>query len=165
MADSAGIREATAAMYTTHGHVVLRRAQQILKNAQEAEDVLQEIFASLLQNPSSFEARSRATTFLYAMTTNRCLNRLRDRTTRKRLLERERRSDVVPARSENWTEMTEMLGRLPHDLAEVVVYYYLDEMTQDEIADQIGCSRRQVGHLLDRAVALWKSEEVRACPP
>jgi RNA polymerase sigma factor (sigma-70 family) len=61
--------------------------------------------------------------------------------------------------------MTEMLGRLPHDLAEVVVYYYLDEMTQDEIADQIGCSRRQVGHLLDRAVALWKSEEVRACPP
>ncbi len=32
----------------------------------------------------------------------------------------------------------------------MAVYYYLDEMTQDEIAALLGCSRRNVGRMLAR---------------
>jgi DNA-directed RNA polymerase specialized sigma24 family protein len=52
-----------------------------------------------------------------------------------------------------------LLARLPLELAEVVVYYYVDEMTHDEIAEQIGCSRRQIGNLLARAADVWRRQE------
>lgn len=45
----------------------------------------------------------------------------------------------------------EVLAQLPPPLAEVAVYYYYcDEMTHEEIAAVLGCSRRHVGHLVEQ---------------
>jgi len=49
------------------------------------------------------------------------------------------------------------LEQLPRALAEVAVYYYVDELSQQEIADLMGCSRRHVGHLIERLEA-WGQE-------
>jgi RNA polymerase sigma-70 factor (ECF subfamily) len=124
---------------------------QILNDEAEAQDVLQEIFMSLLHDPRQFIGVSSVTTFLYAASTNRCLNRLRNSKTRKRLLATRPTSEAVDARSEQLAQLRQLLTRLPAELAAVVVYSYLDEMTHEEIAEQIGCSRRQVGNLLERA--------------
>ncbi|MGB5809992.1 MAG: sigma-70 family RNA polymerase sigma factor, partial [Polyangiales bacterium] len=43
------------------------------------------------------------------------------------------------------------LELLPEELANAFVYYYVDQMTHAEIAEVMGCSRRQVGNLLERA--------------
>jgi DNA-directed RNA polymerase specialized sigma24 family protein len=43
-----------------------------------------------------------------------------------------------------------VLAQLPPELAEVAIYFHCDEMTQDEIAALLACSRRHVGHLLER---------------
>lgn len=56
----------------------------------------------------------------------------------------------------------QLLGRLPEQLAAVVVYHHLDGMTHEEISTVLGCSRRQVGYLLERAVASLQSEEQSA---
>jgi RNA polymerase sigma-70 factor (ECF subfamily) len=48
---------------------------------------------------------------------------------------------------------------MPDELAQVVVYAYVDEMTHQEIADVLRCSRRQVGNLLQRALELVGAEE------
>jgi RNA polymerase sigma-70 factor, ECF subfamily len=77
-------------------------------------------------------------------------------------LAKEPRAESVAARGEGWIEMRRMLAKLPDDLAQAVVYYYIDEMTHAEIAEQLGCSRRQVGNLLERAAAHWQKEEARA---
>jgi DNA-binding transcriptional regulator LsrR (DeoR family) len=37
---------------------------------------------------------------------------------------------------------------LPDDVAQVVVYYYIDEMTQDQIAEVLGIGRRAVAAAL-----------------
>src|SRR5262245_9365437 len=78
--------ERIAQVYAAHGHVVLRRARQILNDEAEAKDVLHEVFASLLARPEQFAGKSSVTTFLYSATTHLCLNRLRDGATRARLL-------------------------------------------------------------------------------
>ena len=52
--------------------------------------------------------------------------------------------------------MREALSTLDEELAGLAVYYYLDEMTHAEIAEQLGCSRRQVGYLLERLDAKLK---------
>jgi RNA polymerase sigma-70 factor (ECF subfamily) len=39
---------------------------------------------------------------------------------------------------------------VPEELAQAAVYYYADEMTHEEIAEVLRCSRRHVGDLLER---------------
>jgi len=137
-------------IYRDHGHVVLRRARRILGDEHEALEVLQEVFLSLAGRPAQFHGRSAPTTFLYRMTTNMCLNRLRDATRRRALLARETagRTDGAAPRAPAALEAVRLLARLPERLARVAVYHYVDEMTHDEIAELLGCSRRQVGNLV-----------------
>jgi RNA polymerase sigma-70 factor (ECF subfamily) len=51
---------------------------------------------------------------------------------------------------------------LPEDVAAAVVYHHLDGMTHAEVAELLGCSRRQVGYLLERAQGLWDRAEQTA---
>ena len=52
----------------------------------------------------------------------------------------------------------EILARLSEDEAALAVYLYCDELTHDEVAGLLGCSRRHVG---DLAKALRKRIEER----
>ena len=95
--------------------------------------------------------------FLYGATTHACLNRLRDGRTRARLTaERGTEwsgvggSEAGRPEGEVRVLLREAMLRLPRDLQEVAVYYYMDRMTQEEIAQVIGCSRRTVSDLLAR---------------
>lgn len=151
--------------YRQHGASVLRRARALLGNEQEAQDALQEVFLSLVQRPEQFQGGSSITTFLYAMTTNLCLNRLRNQRNRVRLAEQHLPApeEAGAPRSEDLSAVRQLLSRLPEAEARLVVYYYLDELTQDEIADLLGVQRRQVGRLLERLQARIREEERLAC--
>lgn len=149
-------RAAVAQAYRAYGHSVLRRARQILGGDQEADDVLQEIFMSLLDRPEQFAERSSLGTFLYAATTHLCLNRLRNRRNRERLLADHvtpLSAEKVAASPETMMVLRELLARVPEDQARAAVHYYLDGMSHAEIAVQLGCSRRHVGDLLERLQA------------
>src|SRR3569623_2627926 len=79
------------ALYRSYGHSVLRRARAILGSEADAYDVLHEIFAGLVSRPEQFRGASAPSTFLYAVTTNACLARLRDHRTRMRLVDEQDR--------------------------------------------------------------------------
>ena len=137
--------------YRTHGHHVLRRATRILGNDADAREVLQEVFLSLLAQPTQFAGTSSLTTWLYSATTHACLNRLRNERTRARLLDARGPSPPATQTSpEDALEVRRLLARLPDELARVAVHYYLDEMTQEEIASMLGRSRKHIGRLLVR---------------
>jgi RNA polymerase sigma-70 factor, ECF subfamily len=138
-------------LYREQAPAVLRRARQILRDEDEARDALQEIFLSLVDT-TQFEERGGTTSWFYVRTTNYCLNRLRDGKNRARLrAERGAASaSSAPPRGETLLIARDVLARLPAELAEVAVYYYCDEMTHDEIAALLRCSRRHVGNLVER---------------
>jgi RNA polymerase sigma-70 factor (ECF subfamily) len=140
-------------LFRAHGPMVLRRARRILGDADEAREALQDIFASLLDPHAGFRGRSSMTTWLYGITTHHCLNRLRDRKNRARLLDEAHLAAPVAAAApaEAIATAADLLARMPEELATVVVHYYLDEMSHAEIARLLGCSRRHVGDLLERA--------------
>lgn len=141
------------AAYRAHGPSVLRRARRLLGDEGEAREALQEVFVALAERPEGFDGRSSVLAWLYVATTHHCLNRLRDRRTRGRLLAAHAEAaprGTPPPPADQALALRELLGRLPDELASVAVYFYGDEMTQDEIAEVLGCSRRHVGHLLER---------------
>ncbi|MBP9113542.1 MAG: sigma-70 family RNA polymerase sigma factor [Polyangiaceae bacterium] len=143
------------AIYRTLAPMMYRRAFSILRTESEARDLVQEIFLGLLEREEEFRGQSSLTTWLYSVTTHACLNRLRDSRNRARLLKENidskegSETDRGPARS----EVRQTLERLPEDLCAVAIHYFLDEMTHEEIAEVLGCSRRHVGNLLVRLEA------------
>jgi RNA polymerase sigma-70 factor (ECF subfamily) len=148
------MKESIDRLYREYGHMVLRRARRILRDEQEALEVLQEVFVSLMEKPEQFGGKSRMTTWLYSVTTHACLNRLRNQRTRSRLL-REHVAPVVagktaPSPDAEAVLLGRLLATLPEDVAQAGVYYYVDEMTHAQIAVILDCSRRHVGDLLQR---------------
>ncbi len=116
----------------------------------------------LLREPHLYEGRSSMTTWLYRVTTNMCLNRMRNHKTRQRLLEAHVAPVVHEAHQDGadaWAVVRQFLDRMPEDLVRVAIFYSVDGMTHQEIAEVMGCSRRQVGNLLERARAWACSQE------
>ncbi len=142
-------------LYREHGHAVLRRARRLLRNDEDARDVMQDVFLDVFKHPDRFDARSSIATYLYAATTHACLNRIRDGKTRTRLvaIESAARTGQAPPRSESCALATEILARLSDDDAALAVYLYCDELTHQEIAELSGWSRRHVGDLAKRLLA------------
>jgi RNA polymerase sigma factor (sigma-70 family) len=122
---------------------------------------VQDVFVSLLERPEQFEGRSSLTTFLYGTTTHACLNRIRNQKNRARLLEREAWAGdegSAPLSPESRLTLHGLLRRMPDEWARAAVYHYMDDLTHDDIAALMGCSRRHVGNLLAR-VAAWAQTE------
>lgn len=157
---SGPVRSTLEAAYRSHGPSVLRRARSILGNDADAREVVQELFTSLLARPEQFSGQGSLMAFLYRATTNLCLNRLRNARNRLRLLSERGPPEASQApQAENRAVLGQVLARLPEDQAQALIYYYLDEMSHNEIAALLGCSRRHVGNLLERARAGLTAQE------
>ena len=118
---------------------------------------------SLVADPESLARAESPTAWFYATTTNRCINRLRDRNNRLRLLAKHAPPTTSQTPSaEDAAVLGDLLAGLSEDLARVAIYYYGDEMTHEEIATLLGCSRRQVGNLVEQLhQTLHATEEPR----
>jgi RNA polymerase sigma-70 factor (ECF subfamily) len=149
-------------LFRAYGPLVRRRARSILSDEQEAEDATQEVFLKVLASIKEFRGESQPSTWLYRITTNLCLNRLRDNRRHRGRLEEVATTRVVGASQrsaggggqghgeEGRLAIAALLRELPPELAEVAVYYHVDEMDQEEIASIVGVARRTVGYRLER---------------
>jgi RNA polymerase sigma-70 factor (ECF subfamily) len=130
----------------------VRKAQRLLRSREDAIDIVHALFAELIPKWN----RDVDLPYLYRAVTNRCLNAIRDRATRARLLEREAAAVAPIGRVRLEDEIVGVgllaaLGeRLDASHLEVLVARFVDDMTQDEIAAQLGLSRKTIGKRLDR---------------
>jgi len=136
--------------YKKYGAIVARRACRLLGSEEAAWEAVHHVFLSLLERPAQFEGRSSMLTFLYEATTHHCLNQLRNQKTRSRLLLGRGSAQLTDGRllPDDLSVLRQRLAQLPDELAQVAVYFHLDQMSYDEIAEVTGYCRRKVGQLL-----------------
>jgi RNA polymerase sigma factor (sigma-70 family) len=149
----AGVEGKARAFYEQYGRVVLSRARVLLGDGDAANDALQEVFLRLITSEAHIFDQPSPTGWLYRVTTNFCLNQLRDEKRRRELLaerdeSRANHSSAALDAPEARALMLEILSRVPEEIQEVAVYRYVDEMTHDEIAELMGLSPRTVGNRL-----------------
>lgn len=72
-----GDRQAFGLLIQKHQNLVFTLALRILKNHEEAQEASQDSFVRVYQCLSSFEGKSKFTTWLYRIVYNECLARLR----------------------------------------------------------------------------------------
>jgi RNA polymerase sigma factor (sigma-70 family) len=131
-----------AELYEKHAAAVYGRCRYLLKDDAEAKDALQDVFVKVLQGLPEFRAAASETTWILRIATHHCLNLLR---TRKALWREQLR--VAQADRKQETEAPDrrelvrvLLAAAPEEAQEVAVLYFVDELTQAEIALQIGRS-------------------------
>jgi RNA polymerase sigma factor (sigma-70 family) len=150
-------------LFEQHGPMVYRRALRILGNSADAEEALQEVFMRVLRGAEGFENRSEVTTWLYRITTNYCLNMVRDGKRRRELLEQNfpGDDDVGTDSSHQLMLLRGLLADADEQQALAAIYVYVDGMSQHEAAELLGVSRRTVGNLLER-FGVWAKERLRS---
>ena len=138
--------------YRRYAPALLRKAERMLQSHDDAQDIVQAVFVELLQQPTP----NTELAYLYRAVTNRCLNLLRDRSARARLLEHHDELLRGPIRvtCEQRTIDLDLLAKLAlvldREAAEILVYRFVDDMSQEEIAEFMGLSRKTIGVRLAR---------------
>lgn len=138
-------------LYRQHHRMVRRRVRRLVGDS-EADELVQQAFEQAVRKQHTFRGDSSPVTWLYQIATRTCLHHIRDTTRRGRLINtlgHPAWSRPVQAPSaETITFISEVWRKLDAELCEVGTYHYVDGLTQAEIAQLLGCSRRTVGNRL-----------------
>lgn len=134
-------------IYRAYGPALLRKASRILLNPDDASDIVQGLFVDIMQRGN----HDVDLPYLYRAVTNRCLNLIRDRKNRKRLLELQQPALRGAARTtcDDQVISLDLIVKLTEALdeksLEILVCRYIDDMSQEETAQFLGTSRKTVG--------------------
>ena len=146
-------REAANRLYREFGPAVYRRCLRLLRDREAAQDATQEVFVTLVRNMTRLEERGDALPWIYRVSTNHCLNVLRNRGRRgeealavDREVDERSAAEVLPDRR----LAHELLDRFDASTQAVVVGVLVDGMERDEVAAALGISRRTVSRRLER---------------
>lgn len=137
-------RDEVQRLYAQFAPVVFRRARRILNRDSDAWDVVQEVFERMLTHGQQFRGEARPMTWVYRVTTNLALNQVRSRKVREPML------SVVSEEpgSESDVETRELLAKWLQHLdereVEVATLLFIDGLTQQEVADVLGLSRKTI---------------------
>jgi RNA polymerase sigma factor (sigma-70 family) len=148
------------------GRKVVRLAFTYLKQEQLAEDVAQEVFMKCYQKLDTFRHESSYQTWLYAITVNLCKDRLRSWSFRNIIF-----NDIFSTKSINHrtpesslmeneakSELSQSVLELPVKYREIIILYYYEELTYQQISELLGISSQTIKSRLHRGRNLLRKK-------
>jgi RNA polymerase sigma-70 factor (ECF subfamily) len=175
-----GDQESFTLLYRRHQAALYRFALRMTGNSWAAEEVVQDVFMTLMREPKKYDAtRGPVGAFLFGITRNRVMKHL-ERLPREMSLEepnghgaRANEAAVNRFTPVHWAEQQERSERvrtavseLPVEFREAVVLCELEELSYEEAAQLSGCPIGTIRSRLHRgrALLLAKLEILRDAP-
>jgi RNA polymerase sigma-70 factor, ECF subfamily len=138
-------------LYDRYGNLVYSAALRVVRDAQVAEDMVQEIFLRIWRKPESYVSqRGRFVTWLTSVTRNRAVDEVRSRGRRFRYetASPEEQEREVPAPDTNDPALTAELAdqrrlilaaltQIPAEQRQIIELAYFGGLTQQEIAERL----------------------------
>lgn len=149
-----GDAEAITEAYYRYAAGLMRLATGLLSSADDAEDVVQDLFVGLPEALLRYEGRGRLDAWLRRVTVRLCLMRLRSGRRRVRAAMREVEEATHSSSNQSWdgAGLQAALARLPDKLRMVVVLKLFEGYSHLETAELLGISRATSEVRLYRAV-------------
>ena len=141
-----GQTAALGILYDRHARLVYGLALKTLSNAQDAEDLTQDIFLNLTRSTSYDPQRASLRTFLGILTRSRAIDRIRSRSTALSNLERlktDYNSDTSQSpfdhvfQTEQSQEVKTALAQLSESEQQLLQMAYYEGLSQSEIAERL----------------------------
>lgn len=157
-----------ADLYRRFGPLIYARCKRILKDPGLSEDATQEVFLRVWRHIEKAPDDEAALRWMYRISTNYCLNVLRDAARRPAIAEDD---DGTPERLAQGGEAgfdrvledrdlaLRLLSHAPKKLSDPALLHWVDGMEQGKVAETLGVTRRTVINRLG-AFAEWARHHV-----
>jgi RNA polymerase sigma-70 factor (ECF subfamily) len=157
-----GDRQALRVLYERHAEFVYRVAYRFVGNEEDARDITQSVFVTIMQSANRYKPEAKLTTWIYRVVANRCINhrakagrRLRAHLTEREFEELpaadENRPDRIADRTERVARLQAAIRALPERQRAALILSRFEGQSYEEIASILGCSKKSVESLLLRA--------------
>jgi len=157
-----------ASLYATHGPMVLRRCRRLLRDEAKAVDALHDVFVLVARHHARLETAT-PSALLYRLATNVCLNQLRSAQRHPEdhddaLVLSIARDLDLEARAHARSLLARLFEHEPESTATIAVLHYLDGMTWEQVAAEVGLSvsgvRKRARGLAERLQLLKGADDV-----
>jgi RNA polymerase sigma-70 factor, ECF subfamily len=158
-----GDSEAFGELVTRYEVKLKRYARKFLSREEDAEDLVQEVFIKAYTNIQSYDSTFRFSPWIYRIAHNTFVNELRkkrrystgifDADVLLPLLPAKETTDAPAIDSEIRREIDQVLETLPPKYREVIVLYYFEDVSYQEISDILQIPVTTVGVRMTRARA------------
>lgn len=151
----------------TYQDRVFNTAIGIVQNAEDAEDVAQEVFIQVFRSIHSFKGEAKLSTWIYRIATTRALDHLRSKKSKKRFGFLQRlvgegndpvlelpdfhHPGVALDRKENAARLFKAIDRLPENQKTAFTLHKLEDLSYQEISEVMKTSVAAVESLMHRA--------------
>lgn len=130
---------------------------RMLKNEQDAEEVLQDAFLKIYNSLSTFKKDSKFSTWIYSIIYNTGISFLRSKYKQKEKITdslENFNSNVISElqyESEEENEILKFVDKLPPQNAVIIILYYIDELSVNEIGRILNLTESNVKTILYRS--------------
>ena len=149
-----GNTNAFSVLVNQYKDLVFTLSYKMLKNKEEAEEVSQDTFVKAFNSLNKFKGESKFSTWIYKITYNTCLDRLKkskketsilyiDDFSEHQVKAIENVLDTIDENERN-QKIQECLLLLPSEEAFLLTLYYFDNQSIEEIAKVIDCNSNNV---------------------
>lgn len=164
-----GQQQALDGLFTQYYRALVYFAMRIIKNQEEAEDIVIESFSKLWNNRERMESVQNIKGFLYLTTRNACVDYLR--TQRKiRDIQKELQTlsdtvvqgiDIEMTRAETLRHIYEEMEKLPHQCRNIFKLSVIRGLKSRDIANELNISVSNVTSQKSRAIQLLRTALVK----
>lgn len=158
---AAGSQNALSALIARHGRGLRIFATRYLGNADDAEEVVQDVFVSVWKNAGRFDpTKARASTWLYRITANRCIDQRRRRALRSfvwlddvgtELASETPDAETSTAARQELALVRDGIARLPERQRMALLLRAVADLDVPAVAEVMGTSAGSAEQLLVRA--------------
>jgi RNA polymerase sigma factor (sigma-70 family) len=154
-------------LVTTYQDRIFNTAIGIVQNAEDAEDVAQEVFIQVYRSIHNFKGESKLSTWLYRIATTRALDLLRSRKSKKRFGFMQRlfgegnepiheipdfnHPGVAMDKKENAAKLFRAIAQLPDNQKTAFTLHKLEDLSYQEVSEVMQTTVPAVESLMHRA--------------
>ncbi len=149
-----GNSNAFSVLVDRYKDLVFSLALKMVKNREEAEEIAQDTFVKVFKSLSKFKGNSKFSTWIYKVTYNTCLDRLKknkreqhvvsiDEFNLNQIKSLDNALDLMEAEERNKT-IQDCINLLPSDDAFLLTLFYFDEQSLEEIAKVVDLTPNNV---------------------
>jgi len=165
----AGKRSAYGRLIDDYQQKVFNTCISFVPNQEDAEDIAQEVFLEVFKSISKFKGNSKLSTWIYRIATNKCLEFIRKRNTKKRFafLQRISGTDIPIDKTSYFTEMNHPGVLLENKQLNETLFYAINQLPDAQrivftLHKIDGLSYHEVSEITEKTVSSVESLMFRA---
>jgi RNA polymerase sigma-70 factor (ECF subfamily) len=150
-----------ARLYREYGYLVFRRCVVYLGDVTAARECTRDVFVRALRNPTSLRAFADSRTWLCRVADALCIEALQRRHNRAPPDDPAFVEAIADDDLESLLLVRRLLANLDSDSLRLAVLFYVDELTEEELAEELGLSRRTVAKRVTALLEHARASSVR----